>query len=425
MDTQKLPITSTNTPGPGVTAGIQPDVEIDTDSVLESTLGRIACLPHTMHPGRCWSAYFGGIDSAEEVMARHGGNGPGFDTLRIVLAMVIMGFHGSQILQGRVAGDFRLSSFFPLTLSLVPLFFCLSGFLVTGSALRTRSVRKFLTNRSLRIFPALTVEVFLCAIVLGPQLTDLDLKTYFTETKFFSYFGNIIGRVRMSLPGVFSDNPIPDTVNASLWTLQPEFYCYLLMTLLMLTTLVFKKKIFSLAFISATIFLSILNVANDFGKPTDVFPPHVIVFYFFCGILAYQWKAKIPLNILFFLVAVIVSYFSVTAPCLVYFSAIPVTYIMVYLGLLDLPLIKPFSNGDYSYGIYLFNFPIQQSIIKIYPSLDSWWILMAVSLPATIVFSALSWHCIEKPALSLKNRTWRKPRGQPQFSRLHHPPSES
>lgn len=357
-------------------------------------------------------------------MARHGGAGPGFDTLRIVLALLIMGFHGSQILHGRATADFRQSNLFPVTLALVPLFFCLSGFLVTGSAMRTRSIKKFLTNRGLRIFPALTVEVFLCALVLGPLLTVLDLKAYFSEIKFYSYFGNIIGRVRMSLPGVFLANPIPDTVNASLWTLQPEFYCYLLMTFLMLTTLAFKRTVISIAFICILLMLSAMNLANGMGRPTDVFPPHVIIFYFFCGIIAHQWRSRILLNKLFFLVAAVISYFAITAPSMAYLAAIPLTYMMVYLGLLNIPLMKPFNTGDYSYGIYLFNFPLQQSIIAIYPDVDSWWVLMSISIPATLMFSAFSWHYIEKPALSLKNRQWTKNPGYLWLGGLLRPPGK-
>jgi peptidoglycan/LPS O-acetylase OafA/YrhL len=425
VNIQEVPIKSANTTDPGAAAESKNADHAGSDTPAGPKRHSIAARLPAIIARRSWSTYLGRIDSVEDVMARHGGTGPGFDTLRIVLAMVIMGFHGSQILHGRVAADFRHSSFFPLTLSLVPLFFCLSGFLVTGSAVRTRSVKTFLKNRGLRIFPALTVEVVLCALVLGPLLTELQLKSYFSETKFFSYFGNIVGRVRMSLPGVFSNNPIPDTVNASLWTLQPEFYCYLLMTVLMLTTLVFRKNLITMVFVAAALFLSMLNVAFDIGKPTDVFPPNVIVFYFLCGIAAYQWKSEIPLHGMFFVVAVIVAYFTVTTPGLAYFTAIPVTYIMVYMGMLNLPLMRPFSNGDYSYGIYLFNFPIQQSIMKICPGVDSWWALMSISMPATIVFSAMSWHYIEKPALSLKNRRWHKNRGYFIFSGWQRPPRGS
>ena len=341
-------------------------------------------------------------------MDRHNGSGPGFDTLRVVLAVVILGFHGAQIVAGRGAADFRNSAFFPLIVLLVPLFFCLSGFLVTGSALRTQSVKKFLTNRALRIFPALTVEVVLSAFILGPIFTNVILSVYFMDKKFYSYFGNIIGRVRMSLPGVFQNNPIPDTVNASLWTLQPEFYCYLIMMILMATTIAYKRHLISIIFIVTIIFLSIINMYENFGRPTDVYPAHVVVFYFFSGVLAYHWRSKIYLHMIFFALSLPLSYLCVINPALVYFGAIPTTYIMIYLGLKKIPLIRPFRNGDYSYGIYLFNFPIQQGVLDVFPHIGNWWLLMSISIPLTIIFSAFSWHYIEKPALSLKNHNWEK-----------------
>jgi peptidoglycan/LPS O-acetylase OafA/YrhL len=424
MNNTELPIKSEN-PSAAVVAGGEAAADAEPDGPPELKQRTAPGLLSRLNARFGAAAYFKTAESAETVMDRHGGAGPGFDTLRIVLAMLIMGFHGSQILHGRAAADFRQSNLFPVTLALVPLFFCLSGFLVTGSAMRTRSIKKFLTNRSLRIFPALTVEVFLCAVVLGPILTDLDLKSYFSEIKFYSYFGNIIGRVRMSLPGVFTDNPIPDTVNASLWTLQPEFYCYLLMTLLMFTALISNKKMISTVFIGICLLLSVVNLQHGIGTPTDVFPAHVIIFYFFCGIIAYQWRSRIRLNKLLFLLAAAASYFAITTPGLVYLTAIPVTYVMVYLGLLNLPLIKPFSNGDYSYGIYLFNFPIQQSIMKIFPAMDNWWVLMSISIPATLIFSAFSWHYIEKPALSLKNRKWSKNPGYIWLGGLLRPPGKN
>lgn len=425
MNSTELTIKTENIAGADAVATGETVADAEPDGLARSSrtwAGR--CLPPLL-AGFPRLTYFTKTESVEAVMARHGGAGPGFDTLRIVIALVIMAFHGAQILHGRAGADMRQSSLFPVMLALVPLFFCLSGFLVTGSALRTRSIKKFLTNRSLRIFPALAVEVCLCALLLGPLLTDLDLKSYFTEIKFYSYFGNIIGRVRMSLPGVFLENPIPDTVNASLWTLQPEFYCYILMTLLMVTTLAFKREMLTLLFIVATIFLSLTNLAYHFGQPSDVFPPHVIIFYFFCGIIAYHWKSKIPLHVTFFVAALAISYLAITTPSLVYLSAIPVTYVTIYLGLLNLPLIKPLNSGDYSYGIYLFNFPIQQSIVKLYPGLDSWWLLMSISIPATLIFSAVSWHYIEKPALALKNRNWSRRPAYAWLGNILRPPSKN
>jgi peptidoglycan/LPS O-acetylase OafA/YrhL len=339
-----------------------------------------------------------------EIMARHGGAGPGFDAMRVALSLTILVYHAKQVALGRATANYAESAIFPFLLALVPIFFCLSGFLVTGSALRTRSVRLFLTNRSLRIFPALTVEVFLSALILGPILTSASLADYFSSRQFFSYFGNIIGRVRMSLPGVFLDNPIPDTVNASLWTLQPEFYSYVLMTGLMASTVVFRRGLATVLYVALTVGLSLLNWHSGFGRPSDVFPGHVVVYFFATGVIAFHWSRHIPVNLFLFVLAAALSYFMITTPGLMFVASIPIAYCTIYVGMLRLPLVAPFNKGDYSYGIYLFNFPIQQTVVHFFPGVSHWWLPLLISVPLTVLFAAVSWHWIEKPTLKLKRR---------------------
>jgi peptidoglycan/LPS O-acetylase OafA/YrhL len=357
--------------------------------------------PSLRAPHFWWIRFPFGSLSAGQIMDRHGGAGPGFDTLRVVLSLTILIYHAKQLVEGRHPDTYP-PSLFPLILALVPMFFCLSGFLVTGSALRTRSVRSFLANRSLRIFPALTVEVALSALVLGPLVTNVTLEEYFSQKKFFSYFGNIIGRVRMELPGVFLDNPVHDTVNASLWTLQPEFYCYLLMTALMASTIVYRRSQTTVLYIVLTLVFSVASCLIGFGDPSDVFPGSVIVYYFAAGVIAFHWRMYIPVNLALFLVAAGLSYMMITAPGMMFLASIPISYCTVYLGMLNIPLRFPFNKGDYSYGIYLFNFPIQQAIIYFFPNIHIWWALLFISIPITTLFAAASWRWIEKPTLKLK-----------------------
>jgi peptidoglycan/LPS O-acetylase OafA/YrhL len=122
----------------------------------------------------------------------------------------------------------------------VPAFFALSGFLVTGSALRLRATVPFLTFRVLRILPALLVEVTLSAIVLGALFTRLPLSTYFSDPQFFRYFGNIVGLITFHLPGVFEANHV-STINANLWTLPAEFDCYFITAMLMFSGLAYNR----------------------------------------------------------------------------------------------------------------------------------------------------------------------------------------
>ncbi|MBI1891544.1 MAG: acyltransferase [Burkholderiales bacterium] len=340
----------------------------------------------------------------ESVLRQYRGAGPGFDALRIGLALAILSYHAVLLSYDKTTLAFVNQTFHIFIIALVPMFFALSGFLVTGSALRTRSVRVFLTYRGLRIFPALAVEVTLCALVLGPIVTSVPLSTYFTDKHFFAYFGNVVGMVRMTLPGVFLDNPHPNVVNGSLWTLQPEFYCYLIMAGLMLTSIVFSRFWFTLGFAISTVALTMLNVLYGYGTPGDLFPPNVILYYFFVGIAFFHWKDRIVVHPALFAASALLAYFTLPLQGFSYLAALPITYCTVYIGMLAIPRIPLLQAGDYSYGIYLFNFPIQQSLVYAFPSLREWWMLLAAAVPLTVLFAALSWHWIEKPSLGLKKR---------------------
>src|SRR5687768_16647128 len=109
--------------------------------------------------------------NVREALDRNKGIGPGFHLLRHALAVIIVLWHCRQAIwwtdsaqlmaaAGQIniglsrPSEFTLEDIVrPTVHSLIGLFFALSGFLVAGSALRTRTTTKFLTNRALRIFP--------------------------------------------------------------------------------------------------------------------------------------------------------------------------------------------------------------------------------------------------------------------------------
>lgn len=379
-----------------VGAGWEQHMRNRIQEVLRMQGGRDAWLPAQRLLSHCPT-----IDS---VLRQHGGAGPGFDALRIALALAILAYHSVLLSHDKATLAAVNQSLYVFIIALVPMFFALSGFLVTGSAIRTRSVRMFLTYRGLRIFPALAVEVALCALLLGPLVTAAPLMAYFTDKHFFAYFGNILGMVRMSLPGVFLDNPHPNVVNGSLWTLQPEFYCYLIMAGLMISGMVFRRIWFTCGFLVATAALTALNITYGYGKPGDLFPPNVILYYFFAGIAVFHWKERIALHPLLFAFSLILCCLMLPRQGWSYLAALPLTYCTVYVGMQTIPRIPLLQAGDYSYGIYLFNFPIQQTLVQAFPFLREWWMLLAIAMPLTILFAAASWHWVERPALGLKKR---------------------
>lgn len=133
----------------------------------------------------------------------HKSIGPGFDFLRVFLALSIVCVHSIY-----VSGDNNRppsidnTPFWIVHFSLVPMFFALSGFLITGSAGRL-SLKNFLINRGFRIVPALAVDCLVCALIIGPIFTTVSIGQYFSSEEFMIFFMNIIGWVHFSLPGVF------------------------------------------------------------------------------------------------------------------------------------------------------------------------------------------------------------------------------
>ena len=59
--------------------------------------------------------------------------------------------------------------------------------------------------------------------------------------------------------------------------------------------------------------------------------------------------------------------------------------------------------GDYSYGLYVYAFPIQQALIDVKGDLGPFG-LFAAAFVLTLAVAIASWHGMEKPALGLKSR---------------------
>jgi peptidoglycan/LPS O-acetylase OafA/YrhL len=363
-----------------------------------------------------------------EILKQHNGVGPGFDLLRLALAVSILVSHCSAIggtrgiipslmdLFMRFVGHARAEDLAPVVqvakqgipwvrpiiISHVPMFFALSGFLVTGSAFRTKRVLPFLSLRFFRIFPALCVEVALSAIVIGALFTTLPLWDYFTSPGFFIYFGNILGIVQMHLPGVkFGEG---DVVNANLWTLPSEFYCYLILAGLIVSRIVFNRALFSILFAISTAVLLVANVFFDFNAEPFQLAGNINVYYFFIGAMFFHWRNHIPYSVWLLIPAILISYYCLLFTThAVYIIPVLLTYITVFIGVSNTPQNRLLQSGDYSYGVYLYGFPISEALVATFPILHgNFFGLVAAAIISSGFFAFLSWHLVEKRFLRLR-----------------------
>lgn len=329
----------------------------------------------------------------------------GFDYIRLFLALSVITFHSLAVTYGVTwAGEaFNRNAFVTpvvkmLTFFILPSFFALSGFLVAGSLERNQSLFVFLGLRAIRIVPALSVEVFLSALLLGPLLTKLPLAEYFTDFKFRIYFTNILGIVHFQLPGVFAQNPIPNVVNGQLWTVPVEMKSYIVLTIMAMLGVVRNGRVLVTVCV-ATFVALILYQKHQAGVADGELAGDVLVFCFLLGVAAYRFRRIIPYRKDLCLVAVLTYLAFIFVPYSNIIIAIPITYTTIYLGLWNGRRIALVRSGDYSYGIYIYGFVIQQTIVGASPSLRHLYVSLPLMVVLVFCFAAFSWFVIEKPAL--------------------------
>lgn len=358
--------------------------------------------------------------SIGSVLDESRGLGKGFDFLRVVLSFVVIGWHTPIIATYYLVQEQTARFFWQLDYTVMPMFFALSGFLITGSAIRL-TLKDFLINRALRIGPALAVEVCLSAFLIGAFFTTLPLSRYFTDPHTYRYFTNIVGVVNFTLPGVFVHNPAKQ-VNVSLWTLPYELGCYIFMAICIRFALL--KKPWTIPALAAGLLLGgLLLVGFDtiHGHTPkvdsvlyDIFIARAfkLMVSFLLGVALYLYRYKIPYSWPLFIAAVLYccllaslghARYQNQGPVVVFLFIFPVVYITGFLGVSNLPALPLFHRGDYSYGIYLYGWPIMQAMRSLFPELGKNFVaLWLISVPLITLFAIFSWHTIEKPVVRIR-----------------------
>jgi len=351
-------------------------------------------------------------------LERYSGIAPGFDLLRVALAVSVVAWHSFSVARNAVWLDGAPGVWF-IGYAILVMFFALSGFLITGSAQRL-NLKDFLINRGLRIVPALAVEIALSAFVLGAIFTSLPLADYFAHPQTYHYLTNIVGLINYHLPGVFDLNRV-DAVNWSLWTVPHEIVCYVIMSAIILLG-VTRNASFTLA--SAVAFMALgLFFYFVIGVPDTGFYGKAVNFLliqksaklyvgFLLGIFIFQARDRIPYSWPLFIgclllcgvLAALGPSKVLSMPVLSLIAAPPLVYITAFLGVTELPTLPVFRKGDYSYGIYLYGMPLQQAMAASFPMVKSPLGQLALALPMIVLFAAFSWHMIEKPILGLRKR---------------------
>jgi peptidoglycan/LPS O-acetylase OafA/YrhL len=327
-----------------------------------------------------------------------------FQLIRLVAASFVVLFH-SFALTGRWTQEplWRVMPETNFGALGVKIFFVVSGFLVAKSWLSRRSVGPFVAARMLRIYPALVAATLLTILLAGIS-SSLAWPQFLSHPQTIDYAWRVaLGwEVVYRLPGAFPTNPFPHDVNGSLWTLPIELRLYVGLLLAGFVGILARR-------VSALIVLAVLVAA--FAWRPEWFPlspndkvVRELALLFALGSLACVWRASVPISLAGAAAAIaLVAWNPAGLPRGVLFAPL-LAYVVLVAAYHPRLQWHPFNRvGDYSYGVYVYSFPIQQTLMQQVPSLEPAG-LFACSLPLILAVAALSWHALEAPALALKSR---------------------
>ena len=344
-----------------------------------------------------------------------------FDLLRFSFASLVILSHSYLIAWGSYKKEplFALSrGYINLGVIAVMGFFTLSGYLICRSWERTDDAREYLKKRILRIYPGFVAVCLFCLLVAGP-LGSVNPGDYFRGLPLFRSLLRMAFLVEPKSSVVFVNNPSPFTLNGSLWSLQYEFLCYLaLMTFGALGILNHRgwvKALWMFCWLGhayqllqyhfgQTLSQAGLNLALLGHYTPYLAKPFYCGLYFFTGVVTYQHRDRIVRSPILAISALTLLLLSFLAPILlVLLMPLCGGYLLFYVAFHPEIRLYAFAvHGDFSYGLYLYGFPMQQLLVhwsggRMHPLA-----LFAWGLPLTLCFAAMSWYGIERPFLRWK-----------------------
>jgi peptidoglycan/LPS O-acetylase OafA/YrhL len=345
-------------------------------------------------------------------------------------------------------------------------FFVLSGFLIAKSLAENPSLWRFACHRAFRILPAYWVYLCGMVFVLAPLMLALRWPDRFGYAQLltlgplpaWNYFLKnwALQAQEFGIAPLFSDNPERFNVNGSLWSVHHEATLYLYAAAACGARLLARRTAGLAAILAAllalwgsSLVLAFAAVAGVWrclvptGRGTTVlfagiyvcsllvtFCPWVFEFLslsfvvwllpvfhpiwrvsvltFLAGMLCWRYREQLRFETRWLVIAIAVLITGIWLRQWHLVMPLALPYVVLFLGA-RLPFQKVDRYGDFSYGIYIFSFPLQQLLTHWGVPRAGLPVFLAASLVLSIAAGVVSWFCVEKPALLLGRRlgAWR------------------
>jgi len=336
-----------------------------------------------------------------------------FDFLRFLFASLVVLSHSYPIGTGNEDREpLALFTNHQLTFGslAVDCFFIISGFLISHSWVSRPQPRLFLEKRVRRIYPGFVAAVLIGAFVVTPLFSTAG-SAGITADFLLEFAGRTL-RLLQATPGpAFQTNPASGTINGSLWSISYEFWCYIGVMACGVAGLLRRPRLLATALIGAMLvsfafaWFQLTIGGGVLGRVLG-YPPFWarLLPYFLVGMAFHAYRDRLRLTTRGAALCAVIFVAASFVPYAMIF-ALPVlaAYLIFWFAFLPLkPLHRFAKHGDFSYGIYLYSFPILQIIVFWRGTAMDPLALFAIAWPVSIAVAAISWHVLERRWLRAK-----------------------
>jgi peptidoglycan/LPS O-acetylase OafA/YrhL len=263
-----------------------------------------------------------------------------------------------------------------------------------------------------RIYPAFVVSAVMMALVVLPLASGT-----FAEASWLSRLMDFaVQTLRLQefhVQGAFAHNPYPGVLNGSVWSIQYEFWCYLGVAMMAAVGLL-KRRGWVLACFLASLAISIAFQTQGWifgGKLAGrlLGSPQLwarLLPFYLAGVAFYLFRDRVRLHAWGAALAAI----ALLAACWMHVgwtAVFPVTgtYLVFYVAFAKwISMQRVGRFGDFSYGTYLYAFPIEQVLMMAFGHAVAPWLLFAIATPLTLLAAVLSWYVVERRFLRPERR---------------------
>jgi peptidoglycan/LPS O-acetylase OafA/YrhL len=288
-------------------------------------------------------------------------------------------------------------------------FFVLSGLLITRSFEKIDNAGRFLWHRFLRIMPGFWVCLVAVALLFAPLAF---LHEYGTLAGFFTQRPSPLGYITQNVGLQINQGTIgtllgrlPETkfLNGSLWTLIWECLSYLTVVAIGLAGFFKRWRWLNIVLLVASYIAAsaLISKSNPATMPI-IYVALELGALFWCGGCAYLYRDRIPMRswlAVLCVIGVVATAKTTIAP----FFVIPCMAYATLYAAMALPIRNFDRRFDFSYGLYIYAYPVQQ-LLALY-GLSRFGVAgyFALSFCIALTLAAASWFAVERPFLSFKN----------------------